>query len=117
MHDSDPNAVADFDAALERLGGSQELLQDMMRFFREDVGPLLDKIEHGLVKGDAASTKLASHSIKGLAASFDAFRVADVSRQIECLSAEGDLAGVKPLLPALREQVSELIVAFDAYEA
>ena len=115
-HDLNSLAVVNFEAALTRLGDSRELLLDMMRFFREDVGMLLDKIEQGLANGDAPATKLASHSIKGLAASFDADRVVELSRRIECLSAEGELSAVEPLLPALQKEVAALMVEFDAYE-
>jgi two-component system, sensor histidine kinase and response regulator len=112
-----PVKVADFESALARLDGNQRLLADMIGFFREDVPELLNSLDAGIAEGDAPRVKRAAHSIKGLAASFDAERVTSQALQIEKLAEIPRLQEIPPLLPNLRQAISELETAFTQFEA
>ena len=104
--------VADFEAALARLDGNRQLLMDMIDFFREDVPKLMKAIEAGLSSGDAARIRRAAHSIKGLAAGFDAERVSGRALEIEHLAADDQLDEIPRRLRDLRELIVELETAF-----
>ncbi|QEG36917.1 Hpt domain-containing protein [Bythopirellula goksoeyrii] len=69
----------DLNAALERLGGSRELLRDMIGFYLEDYTILLDRIEDAAEAGDPISLARSAHSLKGLASNFDATEVIEAS--------------------------------------
>ncbi len=71
--------ILDLKAALERLGGSQELLQEMISFYLEDYSILLDRIKEAAEDGDPISLSRNVHSLKGLAANFDAVQVIEAA--------------------------------------
>ena len=64
--------IIDRDAAVKRLGGDQRLFDDLVRFFDEDTPGLLDEIRRGISLGDSERVTRSAHSLKGLAANFDA---------------------------------------------
>ena len=71
--------IYDLTAALERLGGSRELLRDMIGFYLEDYSALLDRIENAAEAGDPVTLARSAHSLKGLAANFDAVQVIETA--------------------------------------
>lgn len=100
--------VADFEAALARLDGNRQLLTDMINFFWEDIPELLKQLDQGLCRQDAAAVQRAAHSIKGLAASFEAQRVSGCARHIEELASHNRLSHLTPRLEELRKLIAEL---------
>lgn len=71
--------VYDLNAALERLGGSRELLREMIIFYLEDYPALLDRIEDAAEAGDPITLARCAHSLKGLAGNFDAVQVIEAA--------------------------------------
>lgn len=71
--------VYDLNAALERLGGSRELLRDMIGFYLEDYRVLLVRIGDAAESGDPITLARSAHSLKGLAANFDAVQVIEAA--------------------------------------
>jgi CheY-like chemotaxis protein/HPt (histidine-containing phosphotransfer) domain-containing protein len=117
---SDANAdgrTADFDLALARLDGNRKLLADMIGFFREDAPQLLNEIESAIAHGDVARVKRAAHSMKGLAASFEAERVISHARKIERLAETAQLEEITASLSDFRAAISELEAAFVEFES
>lgn len=110
------NKVADFDSALSRLDGNRRLLMDMIGFFQEDVPKLIQTIQSGLSAGDAVQIKRAAHSVKGLAAGFDAELVVRKALEIEQLAAVGQLDEIPQHLPELSKRIVELEGAFAEFE-
>ena len=107
--------VADFEAALARLDGNRKLLVDMIGFFREDVPQLLESLDAGVSSGDATQIKRAAHSIKGLAAGFDAGRVVHHALRIEQFAVKETLDQIVHVLPDLRAGIAELEDAFTEF--
>ena len=62
----------DLAAPLARLRGDETLLLEMAGFFAEDYPALLETVREKLKAGDLAAVERAAHSLKGLAATFDA---------------------------------------------
>jgi two-component system sensor histidine kinase/response regulator len=73
----------DIAGALVRLGGHDELLDDLIRFFFEDAFPLLEKIHCGVASQDWDGSSRAAHSLKGLAANFGAAPAVTALQAIE----------------------------------
>jgi CheY-like chemotaxis protein/HPt (histidine-containing phosphotransfer) domain-containing protein len=109
--------VTNFDAALARLGGNRQLLLELMAFFREDVPVLIRSIEEGMMRNDHPFVERASHSIKGLAANFDASQVVALALGLEKTASANRLNEVEPILQQLQDAIRSLEGAFDEYES
>lgn len=74
--------ICNLNNSLERLGGRRELLCDLLQFYLEDHVNLLKRIETAAESGDPENLIRAAHSIKGLAANFDATRVTESANKV-----------------------------------
>jgi HPt (histidine-containing phosphotransfer) domain-containing protein len=104
-------------AALKRLDNNQQLLLEMIGFFAEDVPVLLDNLQRAIEAAAPDQVKRASHSIKGLAATFDAAEVIEIALRIEEQSATGDLSGLAPTVAELRVRIDRLLRNLAEYVA
>ena len=89
----------------------------MIGFFGEDVPQLLQAIETGLENGDATAIKRAAHSVKGLAAGFDAERVVRQTLAIERAAEDNLLDQIPSQISELRRLIKELEAMFAAHES
>jgi PAS domain S-box-containing protein len=103
--------VLNLATALSRLGGDRALLRDMAGFFLEDADQLLNSIDSALERGDAEQVQRNAHSIKGLAANFNAEPCVTVAQTIEDTAKQKKLDGVRLRLSSLRLEVNRLIDA------
>ena len=81
--------VIDCRAALDRLEGDSELLQDLVGFYRLDVPCFVEAIHVGIDRGDAPAVARAAHTIRGMVANFDAHDVIATAKQVEEVAAQG----------------------------
>jgi two-component system, sensor histidine kinase and response regulator len=86
----DTEPPLDIPGALVRLGGQEELLDDLVRFFFEDACPLVDKIRSGIADHDWELTRRAAHSLKGLSANFGAGPTVAALQKIESCTADSE---------------------------
>ncbi|MGC1275105.1 MAG: response regulator [Planctomycetaceae bacterium] len=103
--------VYDRRASLERLGGDEKLFREIVQFFFEDSEKLLRSIDEGLAAGDWPSVRIASHSLKGLAAHFNAWQATEAARLVERAAFEGDTDRIPVLIGPLRSEIDRLCVA------
>ncbi|MBW3597066.1 MAG: response regulator, partial [Planctomycetes bacterium] len=106
--ESEPIEQMDLDAALERMDGNYELLADMAGFFLEDAPELLDRIRDGIAGYAPEEVQRAAHSLKGLAANFNAQRTIETAKEIEYAAEAGDLPAAASRLPELERLVESL---------
>jgi HPt (histidine-containing phosphotransfer) domain-containing protein len=104
-----PVPLADLERSLERLGGDQSLLRDMAGFFIEDAPLLVDQVREAAGRGDRLGIASAAHSLKGLAATFDAAPLLEVTRRVEEQATRSDPCDFVPVVAALDEQTGRLI--------
>jgi len=97
-----------FEGALNRLGGDEELFRELMIYFVEDAPELLHAIQVGLAAGNAGGIRRAAHSLRGLAANFDAEQAMMLAGSIEQIASKGDSESVAPLLADLEAEVQSL---------
>lgn len=90
--------IVDREAALERMGGDLDLLAATIESFLAMAPEMLRDVREALEAGDAKKLALSAHSVKGIAATLDARRLAAEARRIEVLGREDDLAGVERAL-------------------
>jgi HPt (histidine-containing phosphotransfer) domain-containing protein len=96
--------VIDVGATLGRLGNDPQLLRDMGRFLVEDAPGLMARLREGWQAGDVEAVERAAHTLKGMAANFDAHAAMQAAAQIEDLAKASCLdAGDDALAPLERE--------------
>jgi HPt (histidine-containing phosphotransfer) domain-containing protein/CheY-like chemotaxis protein len=82
------------EAAIDRLGGDVELYKDLVDRFLDDTAGIRQRLQAAIDTHDAAKLHSASHSLKGLAASVGAVRVAEALAELESLGRAGEFDGV-----------------------
>jgi two-component system, sensor histidine kinase and response regulator len=102
------NIESRFAGALKRLGDDRELFQELASFFREDSPGLVDAIRTGLLVGDCAAIQHAAHSLRSLAANFDAEQVVATTLSMEQSCRIGEFQTVPALLARLETEVQSL---------
>jgi HPt (histidine-containing phosphotransfer) domain-containing protein len=97
-----------FESSLVRLKNDRALFGQLLEIFVEDYPQLLDNIRDGLERRDAKAVRLAAHSLKGLAANFDARPAVRVALELENAAAENDLDAAQRLLATVQHEISRL---------
>lgn len=95
--------------ALSRLENDFELLRDLALFYIEDSPTLLQELERGIQTQDFDLITRSAHSLKGLAANFDAHRAVAAAYAVEISGRAQDLAATKSGLPLLQTE-TQLVV-------
>jgi PAS domain S-box-containing protein len=93
----------DYSAALARVGGDAELLQELAGMFMEEYPKLLEEIRRGLGEQNAAVASNAAHQLKGLLAQFGAETARQAAYAVEQPARQGDLAATRQNLQLLEE--------------
>jgi HPt (histidine-containing phosphotransfer) domain-containing protein len=91
----------DRQAALRRLDGDVELFEMLVEVFLQDSVQLLGELEDAAACGDLRSVERAAHSLKGLAANFDATQARDAAFALEL--AAHDKAHASGLVSAIQD--------------
>ena len=91
----------DLNAALERVGGDQELLKEIAQLFLDDAPGGLALIREAVEKNDALALQRAAHSLKGSVANFGAEETVEAAYQLEQMGANGKLDGAKDVFVVL----------------
>lgn len=110
----DSASLINRERALQRMGGDEEMLAGLIECFIEDAPDLLSQLDEALRAKDAEELTRAAHSLKGLAANFDAVHCRDAAAVIEQLGRRGDLSGAASKVSTLKREVAALIGALRA---
>lgn len=97
------------DAALRRVGGSEDLLREISAEFRQEAPRLVDQMQAAVERGDATEFSRLAHTLKGAAGIFDAHRVIESAREFEGVQEAQDLSVAEASLPELRAAVAEVV--------
>lgn len=92
--------LADLDRASEMLGGQEELLADVVRYYLGDLPEKRRLLADALERGDLAALRLTAHSLKSTSASVGAAAASRAARVLEEL-ADAALTNPFPANPAL----------------
>ncbi len=107
-------SAINIESARARLGGD-ELVAELARLFLDDAPELLAKIEQAVHAGQLEELNRGAHSLKGLAANFDAEILIVAAIQLEDRSLQADLSKARRLLPELTRAVQEVSAALERY--
>jgi two-component system sensor histidine kinase/response regulator len=94
---------------LARVGGSLEVLQEIIGLFLEDCPKLMQEIREGLEKGDSAAIYRAAHTLKGSVGNFDAVETVAIAQRLEARAREGNLGACKTVFESLETEVKALM--------
>ena len=108
-------ALMDLAATMDRLGGDRKLLGEFIDVFREDAPKLLEELRMAVQRQDIPTVVRATHSLKGLAANFNATRVVEAASLFETVARRGQTVGAEELLEQLSLQVSRLVSALEVH--
>jgi len=103
--------IVDLDSALQRMGGNEELLGTLVRFYFEDSPGLLARVREGAARHDAAAVRLASHTLIGLSSNFGAEFAAAAARRLEELAIAADWSQIATAAAALEHEISRVTEA------
>jgi PAS domain S-box-containing protein len=101
-------AICNLDAALHRMGGDRDLLEDLIRFFQEDSPGLLEQIWASLREQKSEDLERYAHTLKGLTANFDAVAAVSAAQRVEDLARSGDREALKQAIVQLQREVKRL---------
>jgi len=99
--------IFDLDDAMERVGGSPELLAEICKMFMDGWQESRDELEKAVVAGDAGEIRRVAHRVKGSAGNLSACVVAETAAGLELLGLRGDLDEARALLRRLDLAVKE----------
>jgi len=85
-------AACDLQAALEQVGGDEELLDEVISVFRQNAPRLLGNVRDAVNEGDAGRLQIAAHALKGSVGYLSARPTLEAAQRLETIGNEGDLA-------------------------
>jgi CheY-like chemotaxis protein len=109
-------AALDWAVARERVGGSLDLLQEMIELFVREHPKLLGEIRQAVAAADAPRLHRAAHTLKGSADCFAAGPTVAAAQRLEQMGRQADLAGADEALRVLEREIERLLRALAAPE-
>ena len=94
--------------ALDRIGGDEELLQELCHIFLEESPKLLQRLQQAVAAGDTDGVMRAAHSLKGEAGYLGAAGTSHAARQLEEMGHNKDLSRASDTLAALEREIASL---------
>jgi two-component system sensor histidine kinase/response regulator len=98
----------DREAALDRVGGDLELLQEVAALFLEEYPVLLSHIRKAIQAGDALALEYSAHSLKGSVGNFGAKSAHEAAFQLELAGKAHDLSRAPERLAKLESSLDHL---------
>jgi HPt (histidine-containing phosphotransfer) domain-containing protein len=95
--------------ALERLGGSEDILEKIMAVFIVELESELQKLHKAIADEDRDEVKLHAHTIKGAAGNVSAPRVQESAKTLEHAAKEEEFSKLELFLEALERDAKELL--------
>jgi HPt (histidine-containing phosphotransfer) domain-containing protein len=116
---SDQNAAAllpiwDRPSALDRLGGDEDLLQELLGMLLAQMAEMIPKLAQAIQQGDADSLERTAHSLKGAAASLSAERFRQTANELEMMGHARDLSQAQRALNRLEQEARLLRETLEA---
>lgn len=98
----------DYQLALERLGGDEPFLNELLLELIEQVDDTLDTIRQAIANEDYENLKTLAHNLKGASANLNVSRMASHFLQLEGLGLENTIEGASDLIGLVIKDRNEL---------
>jgi len=96
---------------LEKLGGDEKLLQEVIEIFLEEAPKHLSALQIALDQGSGEAVESAAHSLKGELGYLSMSELSSSALNLEEMGRNSDLDGVSRLLPRFEAGVFQLLIA------
>ena len=107
----------DHERSLENVGGSGELLYEMIDLFAVEGPRQLAEIDSAFASGDSRAVMRAAHTLKGSVALFAATAATQAAKRIEYLGRDEKLEDYPAAMEDLRRLVAELLHALESLKS
>jgi len=109
-----PSAEFDQEAALEGLGGDEQLLVEVVGLFLDDCPRLLAETGSAIGRADAATVKRLAHTLRGVAGNFAIAAVVEAARSLEDRARVDDWDGARASFDTLSLAIERVRPALEA---
>jgi two-component system, sensor histidine kinase and response regulator len=99
------------DQTLERLGGDENLLHEVLEIFLEEVPKHLVELREAIIKQDAESAERIAHSLQGELGYLSIAELSHRARELEEKGRTSDFQGALTLLPPFEASIARLLNA------
>jgi len=106
--DSKPSPV-NFKEMLERLGGDEKLLQEVLGIFLEQAPKHLASLQAALETKDASAIERTAHSMKGELGYMGVAKVSQKARELEEMGRKGDIEGAGRAFPSFEADILAIV--------
>ncbi len=110
-----PEPIWDAARALERVGGNQEILNELIVLLEAECPKMLGEIRAAIGKKDPKAVELGAHSLKGAASYFFAPTVIAAARELEKEAHEKTLENAGALFAQIETEAGKLLEELEAY--
>ncbi len=100
--------VIDLPSVLERIGGDETFLQELLKIYLEEFQTKVSELEKAVVHEHFSAIQELGHSIKGSSANLSLLELQRVAYSIETAGREANLAQAKEYLNKLKEAFDRL---------
>jgi len=101
-------AFFDREGFLERLGGSEEMVQIFLEDFLKEMIPWMEELHAAMTERSWEEIRQGAHKIKGSAANMGALGIQRIARAMESAGARGDSEELQRLMPSLVNELERL---------
>ena len=108
-------SVMDWEAAVDRIGGREDLLKQMVTLFYKEAGKLVPALQEAIGQKDSVKVRRLAHSIKGSASCFAAPAAISAATRVEFMGRDDDLADVEEAFTVLEREIDRLSQALTHY--
>jgi CheY-like chemotaxis protein len=110
----EPDEILDAHTLMSMVDGDRQLLDEMVRLFREDVPRQIERVTSALARNDLVAASRAAHALKGASGQMSARELATVAREVERAVQAGDIAAARMAADNLSHAFDRLMLAFAA---
>jgi two-component system sensor histidine kinase/response regulator len=93
---------------MERLGGDQQMLVQLVEVFSQDYPILLKDMHHALNEGNGAALASATHALQSMAANLGAHEILRIAQELENQGANNALENTLSQIERLTDALNHL---------
>jgi HPt (histidine-containing phosphotransfer) domain-containing protein len=109
-----PMTLIDRDAVLDRVGGDENLLREIIVIFLDECPALVASIRDALAKQDRRLLERSAHTLKGSLATFGADAATQAALELELSARRGDLHRAPALVARLEVELDFIRTALSS---
>ena len=108
-------SIMDWAAAVDRIGGREDLLKQMAAIFFKETDKLVPALREAISQRDMVKVRRLAHSIKGSASCFAAPSAVSAAVRLEFMGRDDDLTGADEAYSVLEHEIKRLIQALSKF--